>query len=94
MASDDLVPLHDVPIAFKDLTATKGTRTTMGGCYMFENHAPDEDAAVVSRLESAGMQNVGRRFDDAGVLRVGAALGRPSSRYMRPRLMFVENQAA
>ena len=60
MAGDDLGPLHGVPIAFKDLTATKGKRTTMGGSYMFENHVPDEDAAVVSRLEDAGMIALGK----------------------------------
>jgi Asp-tRNA(Asn)/Glu-tRNA(Gln) amidotransferase A subunit family amidase len=39
-------PLHGVPIAFKDLTPTKGKRTTMGS-YAFEHWIPDESALLV-----------------------------------------------
>ena len=49
MAGDALGPLHGVPIAFKDMTPTRGKRTTLGS-YAFENWVPDHDAAIVERL--------------------------------------------
>lgn len=48
-----LGPLHGLPIAFKDLTPTKGIRTTRGS-RLFENAVPDEDAILVTRLRKAG----------------------------------------
>ena len=39
-----LPPLHGVPVGIKDLTPTKGIRTTWGS-KIFEDHVPDEDAA-------------------------------------------------
>src|SRR5207253_8123818 len=46
-----LPPLFGVPVAIKDVTPTKGIRTTHGS-KLFESHVPDEDALVVveSRL--------------------------------------------
>ena len=37
--------LHGVPVSIKDLTATKGIRTTWGS-KIYEDHVPDEDARV------------------------------------------------
>jgi Asp-tRNA(Asn)/Glu-tRNA(Gln) amidotransferase A subunit family amidase len=52
-------PLHGVPIAIKDLTPTKGKRTTMGS-YAFEHWIPDESALLVERLLGAGAIMVGK----------------------------------
>jgi Asp-tRNA(Asn)/Glu-tRNA(Gln) amidotransferase A subunit family amidase len=56
---DDLGPLAGVPVAIKDLTPTKGKRTTLGS-YAFEHNVPDHDAAVVERLLGAGAILVGK----------------------------------
>jgi amidase len=56
---DDLPPLHGVPISIKDLTPTKGIRTTYGS-KIYEDHVPDEDALVVERLKMAGAIVVGK----------------------------------
>jgi Asp-tRNA(Asn)/Glu-tRNA(Gln) amidotransferase A subunit family amidase len=58
-ARSDLGPLHGIPIAIKDLTPTKGRRTTLGS-YVFENWVPDHDAAIVDRLTRAGAIVVGK----------------------------------
>jgi Asp-tRNA(Asn)/Glu-tRNA(Gln) amidotransferase A subunit family amidase len=50
---DALGPLHGVPYSLKDLTPTRGIRTTMGS-RIFEHNVPDEDAALVERLRAAG----------------------------------------
>ena len=52
-------PLHGVPIALKDFTATKGKRTTLGS-YAYEHWVPDKDAVVVRRLLDAGAILVGK----------------------------------
>jgi Asp-tRNA(Asn)/Glu-tRNA(Gln) amidotransferase A subunit family amidase len=52
-------PLHGVPIAIKDLTPTKGKRTTMGS-YAFEDWVPEESALLVERLLGAGAIMVGK----------------------------------
>ena len=52
-------PLHGIPMAVKDLFFTRGVRTT-GGSRIFENFVPEEDAAVVERLESAGAVMLGK----------------------------------
>jgi aspartyl-tRNA(Asn)/glutamyl-tRNA(Gln) amidotransferase subunit A len=51
--------LHGVPIALKDLFATKGVRTTYA-CRAFADWVPDYDATVVERLVSAGAVIVGK----------------------------------
>jgi Asp-tRNA(Asn)/Glu-tRNA(Gln) amidotransferase A subunit family amidase len=56
---DKLGPLHGVPIAIKDLTPTKGKRTTLGS-YCFENWVPDWNATIVDKLEAAGAIMVGK----------------------------------
>jgi Asp-tRNA(Asn)/Glu-tRNA(Gln) amidotransferase A subunit family amidase len=52
-------PLHGVPIAIKDLTPTKGKRTTMGS-HAFERHVPEESALIVDKLLGAGAIMVGK----------------------------------
>ena len=55
-----LGPLHGVPLAIKDLTPTKGKRTTLGS-YAFEHNVPDRDAVIVTRLtDEAGGIMVGK----------------------------------
>jgi Asp-tRNA(Asn)/Glu-tRNA(Gln) amidotransferase A subunit family amidase len=51
--------LHGLPIAFKDLTPTRGIRTTRGS-RLFENSVPDEDAILVKRLKNAAAVLVGK----------------------------------
>ncbi len=51
--------LHGVPVAVKDLFATKGIRTTAGS-RLFEDWVPDEDAAVVRHLDRAGAVMLGK----------------------------------
>jgi amidase len=55
----DLPPLFGVPLAIKDVTPTKGIRTTHGS-KLFESHVPDEDALVVQRLRAAGAIVIGK----------------------------------
>jgi len=54
-----LGPLHGVPVSIKDLTETKGIRTTWGS-KIFEHHVATEDALVVERLKAAGAIVVGK----------------------------------
>jgi len=54
-----LPPLFGVPVGIKDVTATKGIRTTHGS-KLFESHVPDEDALVVERLRAAGAIVIGK----------------------------------
>ena len=56
---DALGPLHGLPVAHKDLTWTKGIRTTFG-CRAFEHFVPDEDALIVERLRAAGAITIGK----------------------------------
>lgn len=52
-------PLHGVPIALKDLYATKGVRTTAGSTILAD-WIPGEDAHVVTNLRDAGAIFVGK----------------------------------
>jgi amidase len=56
-ASD--APFRGVPIAVKDLTATKGIRTTYSS-RAYADHVPDFDTAVVRRLREAGFVILGK----------------------------------
>ena len=56
---DTLGPLHGLPVAHKDLTWTRGIRTTFG-CRAFEHFVPDEDALIVERLRAAGAITIGK----------------------------------
>src|SRR6188474_3963430 len=52
-------PLAGLPIAYKDLVATKGIRTTFGSP-IYRDHVPAEDALLVERLKSAGAITLGK----------------------------------
>jgi Asp-tRNA(Asn)/Glu-tRNA(Gln) amidotransferase A subunit family amidase len=54
-----LGPLHGIPMAFKDLTPTKG-KTTTRGSYIYEHWVPDFNAAIVDKFEAAGAIIVGK----------------------------------
>src|SRR4029453_11292683 len=54
-----LGPPHGIPVGIKDVTPTKGMRTTFGS-KLFEDHIPMEDAAVVERLKAAGAIVLGK----------------------------------
>jgi amidase len=54
-----LPPLHGVPVSIKDVTATKGIRTTWGSV-LYEHHVPAADDLVVERLKRAGAIVVGK----------------------------------
>ena len=56
---DTIGPLHGVPIAIKDLTPTRGKRTTMGS-YAYEDHVPETSALLVEKLLGAGAIMVGK----------------------------------
>jgi amidase len=56
---DRLGPLHGVPLAIKDVTATRGIRTTYGST-LFSDYVPTEDAVVVERLRAAGAIVIGK----------------------------------
>ena len=59
MAGKCLGPLHGLPFVVKDLTPTKGVRTTMGS-RLFSEHIPSEDAVPVARLHGAGAIMIGK----------------------------------
>jgi amidase len=54
-----LGPLHGVPVSIKDLTPTRGIRTTWGS-KIHEHHVPEEDGLVVERLKAAGAIVLGK----------------------------------
>src|SRR5438552_9635060 len=54
-----LPTLFGVPVGIKDVTATRGLRTTYGS-KLFEDHVPEEDALVVQRLRAAGAIVIGK----------------------------------
>jgi aspartyl-tRNA(Asn)/glutamyl-tRNA(Gln) amidotransferase subunit A len=59
MRGGHLGPLHGVPVSIKDITFTKGIRTT-GGSRIYEGFVPQDDAIVVERLKAAGAIIVGK----------------------------------
>ena len=56
---EDRGPLHGIPIAVKDLCATKGVRTSCG-TKVLRDRIPDHDAVVVERLRAAGAVLLGK----------------------------------
>lgn len=58
-AGEDLPPLHGIPVAVKDVTATAGMRTTQGSVIFSEN-IPEKDATSVARLRAAGAIIIGK----------------------------------
>jgi Asp-tRNA(Asn)/Glu-tRNA(Gln) amidotransferase A subunit family amidase len=59
LAGDELGPLHGVPIAIKDLSATKGMTTTYGSLLQLDN-VPETDSIPVERIRAAGAIIVGK----------------------------------
>ena len=51
--------LEGLPVAHKDLTVTKGIRTTFGSP-LFADFIPDQDALIVERLRQSGAVTVGK----------------------------------
>ena len=51
--------LHGLPIAIKDLQATKGIVTTYGTSF-YSDHVPTEDAGIVARIRAAGGIVIGK----------------------------------
>ncbi|MDC1310963.1 amidase [Burkholderiales bacterium] len=56
---DPLRILEALPIAHKDLTLTKGMKTTFGSP-IFENFVPDQNALIVDRLQQSGAVTIGK----------------------------------
>ena len=57
--SGEGLPLNGLPVVIKDVTLTKGIRTTFGSP-LYRDFVPDEDAAVVERLRKAGAIILGK----------------------------------
>jgi aspartyl-tRNA(Asn)/glutamyl-tRNA(Gln) amidotransferase subunit A len=58
-SGNDRGPLHGIPIALKDLYATKGIRTTCHSAVL-EQWIPDHDATAVTKLQEAGTILLGK----------------------------------
>ncbi len=56
---DQVGPLHGLPVGYKDLTETKGIRTTFGSP-IFKDNVPQHDALVVERMKKAGAITIGK----------------------------------
>jgi amidase len=54
-----LPPLFGIPVGIKDVTPTRGLRTTYGS-KLFADHVPEADALVVERLRAAGAIVIGK----------------------------------
>jgi aspartyl-tRNA(Asn)/glutamyl-tRNA(Gln) amidotransferase subunit A len=52
-------PLHGIPLAHKDIAATRGIATTCGS-KVLKDHVPDTDATVIARLRAAGAILLGK----------------------------------
>ena len=51
--------LHGLPVAHKDLVDTAGIRTTRGSPF-YRDRVPTQDAAIVTRIRSAGAVTIGK----------------------------------
>ena len=51
--------LHGLPIAHKDLTMTKGIRTTFGSS-IYSDNIPGRDELLIHRLKQAGVVTLGK----------------------------------
>jgi amidase len=58
-AGEPLGPLHGLPVLIKDVTLTKGIRTTYGSP-LYKDFVPEADAEVVVRLRAAGAIILGK----------------------------------
>ena len=56
---EDVGLLHGLPIAHKDLVATKNIRTTFGSP-IYRHHVPERDELIVQRLKNAGAITIGK----------------------------------
>lgn len=54
-----LSPIDGVPTAVKDVIETRGVRTTMAS-NVYEDYVPENDAAIVAKLRSAGAVFIGK----------------------------------
>ena len=52
-------PLHGLPVAHKDLSPTKGMRTTWGSP-IFKDFVPEEDSLITARMVQAGALRIGK----------------------------------
>ena len=52
-------PLHGLPIAHKDLVATKGIRTTQGSPF-YRDFVPESDAPIITLIRKGGAITVGK----------------------------------
>ncbi len=52
-------PLHGLPVSQKDLTATRGVRTTFGS-KTFVHHVPPDSALIARRCDAAGALMIGK----------------------------------
>jgi len=59
MKKEKLGPLHGIPVGIKDVTITKGIRTTFGSL-LYKDYVPEQDAVVVERLKKAGAIIIGK----------------------------------
>jgi amidase len=60
LARGDLAgALHGLPIGYKDLTETKGVRTTFGSP-IYKDYVPERDTLVVERMRKAGAITIGK----------------------------------
>ena len=59
MRGDALGCLHGLPVVIKDVTETKGIRTTFASP-LYKDHVPEHDAEVVARLRRAGAIILGK----------------------------------
>ncbi len=59
LAGEEVGPLAGVPVSIKDLTITRGVRTTRGSL-LYADFVPDEDAPPVERLRAAGAVMLGK----------------------------------
>ena len=58
-AGEAIGPLHGLPIAVKDLSLTRGLRTTFGST-LYRNFVPTSDELYVERLRRAGAVIIGK----------------------------------
>ena len=56
---EEVGPLCGLPVAHKDLSPTRGVRTTFGSL-VYRDFVPDHDALIVERLKEAGAISVGK----------------------------------
>ena len=59
LANEELGPLHGVPLAVKDLSATKGITTTYGSLLQLDN-VPNHDDIAIERVRAAGAIILGK----------------------------------